>query len=163
MRTTTVILVVAFSAVLQLSPAISGEGDLQENDPSAEQSTLDVGDVPRDWVSAYLADNLSYSESQIQEFKDNVAEMPEEQLRILLRRLAYTVNAEGGSSVANASAHHLNLQRMTAAKSDAQRRGVPKAPSLSYGFQNRQVQSKWYHAPGNTGLFRGYTVWIWGQ
>jgi hypothetical protein len=150
------------SGALLLNGGLANAAAFQEPENEAEQSSSQAQDAeqaepaPGDWVKEYLANELQYSDDEIKEFKSNVAEMPREQLEQLLRRLKFaTMNNVSQASVSDKTQRR-NLQRMQAAKTAARQRGRPQGPVLRYGVTGHRSYSRWYHAPGNVGLYRGY-------
>ncbi len=122
-------------------------GRLTADEPNAKRSDK--------WLDKYLSEEMEYDEQQIKQFKDNVADMSEEDLRRMLRRIKHHRAFRDAQREMTLAVQESNYNRLQAARALAY---AHPTHSTYYKF-NRRIRTIGRN-PGGQSLFRGYWVGI---
>lgn len=108
-----------------------------------------------DWVDEFLSSELQYDAEKIRQFKENVAEMPEADLRALLIRMRDARGVREELQHVRLEGQRRSLQNIADARSLALSRPMQQASYPPFGGHRPK-----HYFPQSSGLFLGYFVRI---
>lgn len=134
----------------------------EETDALQEEAAAESGGEDG-WIDELLTNELGYEADQIADFKSNVADLPEDQLRALVASMksartnaGQAANQQEHSRLAE---HNRLISRLTEANHRAFQRPIRQMPMpVAQPWVRHEIRN-----PSRLSLFSGYSVWIWAR